>query len=462
MKRIINSLAVIVMAGAVIAGGTSAFFLDVESSVGNTFAAGTNDLKVDNASYYNGAVATSTTFGPSDLDDGKLFLDFRDMKPDDEGEDTISLHVIDNDAWLCMDMSLSTNDDISSNEPELDTADTPEDANNSWDGELRDLVEMVWWVDDGDNVLEEGETILSNGAQSVTDLFGEDKTFSADLADSTTNVWTGEAGPVTGSETYYLGKAFCYGDMTLAPVLQDGLGTDGPLAPDRVATGFTCSGTGLGNESQTDVLTMDIAFSAVQARHNPNYTCDPEQRLATLTVIKEIVNDNCGNNVVSDYQLQVVGSGVTNVTSGIPTQFAAGAYVVTETGVSGYQATFSGDCNAGGQITLGDGESKTCTITNNDIPSSITLVKVVNNDNGGIKVPAHFTLRIDGDVVPNNASVPVTANSVHAISEDAVAGYSLETVTGTGCPATIPGNVTLNEGESITCTITNGDDLSPQ
>ena len=457
MRRIIISLAVMVAVGGMVLGGTSAFFSDTETAAGNNFTAGAIDLKVDNESYYNGAVSTSTSFGPSDLGNGLLFLNFTDLKPDDEGEDTISLHVNNNDAYLCLDMSLTSNDDISSNEPELDTLDAPEDINNTWDGELAGLVEMVWWVDDGDNVLEEGETLLSDGVQTVTDLFGQDKTFSADLADSTTNVWTGEAGPVTGSETYYLGKAFCYGDMTLTPVLQDGLGTDGPLAPDRVATGFTCSGTGLGNESQTDGLTMDIAFSAVQARHNPNYTCDPEQRLATLTVIKEIVNDNGGNNVVSDYQLQVVGSGVTNVTSGIPTQFAAGAYVVTETGVSGYQATFSGDCNAGGQITLGDGESKTCTITNNDIPSSITLVKVVNNDNGGIKVPAHFTLRIDGDVVPNNASVPVTANSVHAISEDAVAGYSLETVTGTGCPATIPGNVTLNEGESITCTITNGD-----
>src|SRR3989344_6597924 len=100
MKRILFSLATIAFIGSLTAG-TGAFFGDLEGSVGNTFAAGTIDLKVDNASYYNGAVATSTTFGPSDLDDGKIFLDFRDMKPDDEGEDTISLHVIDNDAWLC-------------------------------------------------------------------------------------------------------------------------------------------------------------------------------------------------------------------------------------------------------------------------------------------------------------------------------------------------------------------------
>src|SRR3989338_5030703 len=160
MKKILLSLGIISVTAVLVGvSATGAFLTDSEVSAGNTFVAGTLDLKVDNASYYNGAVATSTTFGPSDLDDGKLFLDFRDMKPDDEGEDTISLHVIDNDAWLCMDMSLTTNDDISSNEPELDTTDDPEDINDSWDGELGGLVEMVWWVDDGDNVLETGETL---------------------------------------------------------------------------------------------------------------------------------------------------------------------------------------------------------------------------------------------------------------------------------------------------------------
>ena len=70
---------------AVIVGvsATGAFLSDTETAVGNTFTAGTIDLKVDNESYYNGAVSEHTTFGPSDLDDGKLFLDFTDMKPDD-------------------------------------------------------------------------------------------------------------------------------------------------------------------------------------------------------------------------------------------------------------------------------------------------------------------------------------------------------------------------------------------
>ena len=303
MKRIITSISVMVVVIGAVIGGTTAFFSDTETSRGNNFTAGAIDLKVDNESYYNQNVCTdvnsnpevedwqwqgnspypvpgtecSTSFGLSDLDNGLLFLNFTDLKPDDEGEDTISLHVNNNDAYLCMDMSLTTNDDISSNEPELDTSDPQEDVNNTWDGELGGLMKMVWWVDDGDNVLEEEETLLSDGVQTVKEFFGnedEGGTFSADLADSSTNVWTGDPGPVTGGQTYYIAKAFCYGDMVLNPLAQDGLGTDGPLAPDRVGTGFTCDGKALGNESQTDGLTMDIAFSAVQARNNPRgYSC---------------------------------------------------------------------------------------------------------------------------------------------------------------------------------------------
>ena len=463
MKKILFSLATIAFIGSLTAG-TGAFFSDLEGSVGNTFAAGTIDLKVDNASYYNGAVATSTTFGPSDLDDGKLFLDFRDMKPDDEGEDTISLHVIDNDAWLCMDMSLSTNDDISSNEPELDTADTPEDANNSWDGELGDLVEMVWWVDDGDNVLEEGESLLSDGAQSVVDLFGPDKAFTADLADSTTNVWTGQPGPALGTETYYLGKAFCYGTMTLDPLVQDGLGTDGPLAPDRVGGGFSCDGKGLGNESQTDGLTMNIAFTALQARHNPGYTCGEESRLAEITVTKQVTNNNGGDNVVPDFQLFIDdGFNTIPVTSGVPVLVPVGNYTVTETGIPGYQASFAGpDCDLNGQVTLLEGDAKACTIVNDDIAPNITLFKSVTGT-PTLAGPTLFGLRIDGGFVNHNSSVSVTANSSHAISEDGRAGYSFVSMTGTSsygksCPAVLGGSITLDEGEAIVCTITNNKD----
>lgn len=467
MKRILISAATIIGLGTLAAGGTGAFFSDAETATGNTLAAGTIDLKVDNESYYNGAISSSTTWlEPVDLTNGRLFLNFTDIKPDDEGEDTISLHVGTNDAWACMDIALTSNDDVSSTEPEIDAGDTHNDTESTWDGELAQHVDMFWWADDGDNVYETGEGALTPAPVSIAQLFGGGAatgTVSLTLADASTSVW-GIPGPIPGDTTRYLGKAWCFGDLVLAPLAQDGIGktatsTNGPLVR---GTGLTCNGLSANDTTQTDALTMDIAFRAVQARHNAGFTCGGGQnRMATLTVVKQVTNNNGGNNVVPDFQL-FVDNGVvlTHVTSGASTTLSSGVYNVTETGVSGYVATFGGDCSASGQVILNPGDNKTCILTNDDLPANITLIKNVINDNGGIAGPTQFGLRIDGALVQNNTSVAVTSNTLHTITEDGRAGYSFVSITGNPkCPAALGGTTTLNEGESITCTITNNDNL---
>jgi hypothetical protein len=397
------------------------------------------------------------------LDAGKLLINFKDLKPDDEGEDTISLHVESNDAWLCMDMSLTTDDDISSNEPELGAGDVQEDVNNTWDGELGNLTRMIWWVDDGDNVLEEGETLLNGGVKTVNEFFGPDRAFSADLADATTNVWTpNQLGPAVAGQDYYLAKAWCFGTMAESRIAQDGLGklpgsTNGPLVR---GTGMTCNGVALGNESQTDGVTMNIAFRAMQARHNLRYTCGEEQRLATITVTKEVLNNFGGNHIVSDFHL-FVDDGVNTiaVTSGVPTVVPVGNYTVAETGVQGYVGTFAPgfDCNGVGKITLLEGDDKACKIVNTDLQPNITLVKHVD----GPADPSFFDLQIDGNLVPNNTSVSVTSNVGHTINEGGRTGYHfVGPITGTSsygqpCPTDLGGSITLNEGETIVCHINN-------
>jgi predicted ribosomally synthesized peptide with SipW-like signal peptide len=487
MKRIIIGLLLIAGAGAVIvSGATGAFFSDTEQAIGNTFAAGDIDLKVDNESYYNRSACLlgdwdnnaetpatyawqgqasypvpgtpcTTSWEISDLGKGLLFFNFTDIKPDDEGEDTISLHAGSNDAYACMDVTLTSNDDKSSTEPELQTPDAQENINNTWDGELAQNVQMFWWADDGDNVFEVGENQLAGGINTLYNLASANGgLYSVPLADAVTNVWTpATPGPITGDSTVYLGKVWCFGTLALAPVAQDGQGklpgsTNGPIPR---GTGVTCDGTKLNNLTQTDSATLDVAFRAVQARHNGTFTCKgTDPRLAKLTVVKKIVNDNGGNNIVSDFQLFVVGTVVTPVTSNVTTVFPAGNYTITESGIQGYQASFSGDCNVAGQVTLAPGDNKTCIITNNDIPPSITLIK---NVVGGTALPIQFTMKVDGNVVPQNTSVPLIANNVHVVSEDPFLGYTLTSVTGSGCPATLPANITLNEGQAIICTVTN-------
>ncbi len=449
MQRIIISL--LIMVGAVTAiafGSTGAFFSDSEISTGNTFAAGAIDLKIDNHSYYNGVLNASTTWELKDLTIEKFF-DFPDLKPGDTGEDTISLHINSNDAYLCANVKLTSNDDNTQTEPE-----SLVDANGTTTGELANNVNFIWWADDGDNVLESNETVISQGPIGTLGLQGST---TITLADSAHNIWTGVGGPVPGAQTQYIGKAWCFGTIGTAPLTQDNLGTTSTRTPRNSTGGITCNGSALGNETQTDSLTANVSFSAVQARNNGGFMCiPPEVRTAKLTVNKVVVNNNGGNNVISDFHLVVDDGFVsTGVTSGVQMTLPASTYGVSETGVSGYQATFSGDCDVNGDVVLNSGDVKTCTITNTELPAHITLIKNVTGS-APLDLPTVFGLKIDGITVPNNTSIAVTSNALHAISETGRAGYSFVSITGnTKCPAVLNGTATLDEGEAITCTITN-------
>jgi len=293
LSRIVLGLVLIVGATGAVVSGTGAFFSDMETSAGNFFTAGAIDLLVDNESYFtntagNLAYNTTTSWGPSNLNDGVVtlhkFFDFNDLKPDDIGEDTISLHV-QNDAYACMSVTLISNDDNSCNEPE--NADDPTCAEpdaDEWDGELAQNLQMFWWSDDGDNVYETGELGFSGGVQTLYDL-ATTSPFSVALADSDEGIW---GGPIPADVPRYIGKAWCFGTLAEAAIAQDDVGdtgtpgdddsTNGPL---QRGTGFTCDGEALNNAAQTDQATLDVEFTAVQARNNPTFQCEiPEETRA--------------------------------------------------------------------------------------------------------------------------------------------------------------------------------------
>src|SRR3989344_149586 len=179
MKKILLSLSMIAVVGVVVLGATGAFFSDTETSTGNTFTAGAIDLQVDNHAWYNGLECTDygnlegyftwqgdagggpylesllgdqceSSWELSDLD-GHLFFNFEDLKPGDWEEDTISLHVNNNDAWMCSTLAITSNDDKSSTEPELEENGETENGDSLWDGELAGALNFIFWADDGDN-----------------------------------------------------------------------------------------------------------------------------------------------------------------------------------------------------------------------------------------------------------------------------------------------------------------------
>jgi len=411
------------------------------------------------------------------------------------------------------------------------------------EGELADAVNFFWWADDGDNVFEDDEVLLPAGPLGLLDV-GQTATIA--LADSNGNIWDGE-GPLVGDETHFIGKAWCFGDSAFEPYEQDG-GNQQSGPDDRPVQ---CNGAPVNNITQTDSMTADIAFRAVQSRNNGGFVCDePPATTGSLRFEKIVINDDGGSAVPGDFDFEAdgpsgvfsnnidgdiltdldpgdyliaetggppgytsdfssCGSGsvavvageetvctVTNddiaqvgglivtkdivnndggdategdfslfvdgapKTFGVEVILSPGDYVVSETGVSGYAASFGVDCDGAGNVTITANATSTCTITNNDIAPNITLTKSVINNQGGSLGPANFNMTVNGVSVPSGTSILVDANFPNVIDEDAESGYSFVDITGDPeCPVVLGGTATLDEGEAISCTITNVDDL---
>lgn len=129
-----------------------------------------------------------------------------------------------------------------------------------------------------------------------------------------------------------------------------------------------------------DPLTGDFLFSTFELGPGKvivvrGFAAPP----GTLRVVKQVVNDNGGGKGPGDFSLHVKvggadvpGSPQPGSTSGSEYTLPPNVYTVSEDAAAGYDASFGGDCDGSGQVSLGPGETKTCTITNNDAPPSGT------------------------------------------------------------------------------------------
>jgi uncharacterized repeat protein (TIGR01451 family) len=137
----------------------------------------------------------------------------------------------------------------------------------------------------------------------------------------------------------------------------------------------------------------------------------------------------------------VVGSPAAGAASpGTQYSLLAGIYVVSEDANTAYAQTFSGDCDAAGNITLSTGDDKTCTITNDDIaapviippvPPIISVVKVpspLNLPSGPGLVTYTFRLTNLGTVTATGVTmVDDSCSPTTLISGDTNANAQLET-----------------------------------
>jgi len=176
------------------------------------------------------------------------------------------------------------------------------------------------------------------------------------------------------------------------------------------------------------------------------------QPYTKLTLTKTVNNDYGGTKQVADFILKIDGN---QVTSGVANNVTPGLHTASEVSLDGYTASaWGGDCALDGTITLALGDDKTCTITNDDQPASLTVIKHVDNAGVGTASAGDFTMDVTGTEVSDpsfpgdelGTTVTLDAGS-YSVSETGPTGYTA--IYSTDCSGTIA------NGQSKTCTVTN-------
>lgn len=302
MKRIILSLCVIAAAAAVVVGATTAYFSDTETSTGNVFTAGGIDLKIDSTCHYDGMICAIDETGAytwqtevggistypqligepcycswleDDLGEGvesKKFFDFADIKPGDEGENTVSIHVYGNDAWGAFVIDNIVDQDNEIVEPEDRVDGIMDGADGTEDGDLDSTLSVMVWLDDG----------WLPGFQCPTDrpACNEDPTEGDNVfEDYEMPLYRGMVSDIVGSEVLPLSEVIAAAYAYRGPNEGRGLTEDGHLE-DCVTYYFgvywSLDGETTGNIAQTDSWGADLGFEVTQYRHQADpYTTTP-------------------------------------------------------------------------------------------------------------------------------------------------------------------------------------------
>lgn len=222
--------------------------------------------------------------------------------------------------------------------------------------------------------------------------------------------------------------------------------TDGPEGYAGSYSG-TCSGTMVPDGQVSCTIT--------------NEQLDPHRDEGTITVIKNVINDNGGTADASDFTLYV---GSYTVTSGASNYYAPGEYILSEDlNVSGYENTgilcVDGKIETeGGTVTLEAGHAITCTITNDDIQPKLTVIKEVI---GGEAQISDFPLSV---ALGQNDPVSVTSGATNGFDAgDYVVSEinSQPNYSSSFSENCLNGQISLQIGDEKICTITNTYTLEP-
>ncbi|HEX4799146.1 MAG TPA: SdrD B-like domain-containing protein [Candidatus Paceibacterota bacterium] len=191
-----------------------------------------------------------------------------------------------------------------------------------------------------------------------------------------------------------------------------------------------------------------------------------------LTLVKDVKNDNGGVAKVTDWTLSAVGaamtiSGTSGASAVTSASVPAGTYTLSESGGPNGYAPSAWVCTGktvqnNNEVTLAKGDNVTCTITNDDIAPKLTLIKKVDNDDGGTAVATDWTVKADGSVTDLsgagtvsgtvNAGTYTLSESGGPVTDSNRYVPSAWECTGTGL---VGDQLVLGSGDDVTCTITN-------
>jgi len=167
------------------------------------------------------------------------FFNFLDVKPGDFGKNVISLHVDDNDAYVCLIIHDGNDQENSLLETEEYAGDAINQGNDFGFGELSDYLEIFAWED----LDQDGLYDPSNSENPLYEGSIQTEIIPMDL--------TG------GGPTEYVGLAWCAGDLSV----------------NHTSGEITCDGSAVGDQAQSDSFTASLTAYAEQQRNNSEFDC---------------------------------------------------------------------------------------------------------------------------------------------------------------------------------------------
>ncbi len=236
--------------------------------------------------------------------------------------------------------------------------------------------------------------------------------------------------------------------------------------PGYTSTGYVCTGA-----ASATATTVTLAEG-----NNATCTITNTATLPTLTLVKQVTNSHGGTHAATDWTLSASGPASLNGATGTPAvtkvTVPIGDYTLSEQGPAGYHASAwncAGGALTGSVVTVGLGDNAVCTITNTDVPATLTLRKVVDvGQTGSGKVASDWTLTATPVAIPGQLPVsgngdPSTPGGVNQrsafagnynLTETGPAGFAAGTWLCTG-GAQDGVHVQIPNGGSVVCTITN-------